>query len=89
MKTFKDRLYELRQERDLTKVDLAKRIGKSKSAITRYETGEIQPTLDVLLKLKQEFGVSLDWLAGYDEPNQKTKDVTFEQLNQIIQILNK
>jgi transcriptional regulator with XRE-family HTH domain len=97
MKTFGERMTQLREEYDMTKVEMAKRIGKSKSAITRYETGEIQPTLDVMMKLRQSFGKSLDWLAGYDtDENQQysqiiseceSSDIKPEKLQQIINVL--
>lgn len=66
MDTVTSRLIKLREDNGLTKIEMAKRIGINKSTITRYETGEMKPTLDVLIKIKQCFGVSLDWLAGFD-----------------------
>lgn len=66
MDTVTSRLIKLREDNGLTKIEMAKKIGINKSTITRYETGEMKPTLDVLIKIKQSFGVSLDWLAGFD-----------------------
>lgn len=66
MKTVGYRIMELREKYNIDKTEFAKRIGVDKSTITRYEDGDRQPTLDVLLKIKQVFGVSLDWLAGFD-----------------------
>jgi transcriptional regulator with XRE-family HTH domain len=66
MKDFKERLIELRKKYDIDQQEFAKRIGMSKSAVSRYENHNVQPTLTVMLRIKQKFGVSLDWLAGYD-----------------------
>lgn len=66
MDAITSRLIKLREDNGLTKIEMAKKIGINKSTITRYETGEMKPTLDVLIKIKQTFGVSLDWLAGFD-----------------------
>lgn len=66
MKSVGERIMELRERYSIDKTEFAKRIGVDKSTITRYEDGDRQPTLDVLLKIKQRFGVSLDWLAGFE-----------------------
>jgi transcriptional regulator with XRE-family HTH domain len=66
MKTISKRLIELREDRGLAGTDMAKRLGVNKSTITRYESGEIKPNLDMMILISQTFGVSLDWLAGFD-----------------------
>lgn len=66
MDNINSRLIKLREDHGLNKIEMAKRLGINKSTITRYEIGEMKPTLDVLIKIKQEFGVTLDWLAGFD-----------------------
>lgn len=66
MKTVTNRMVELREMHGLNKIEMAKRLGINKSTITRYETGEMKPTLDMLIKIKEVFGVSLDWIAGFD-----------------------
>jgi transcriptional regulator with XRE-family HTH domain len=60
------RIVELREAHDLTRLELAKKLGLNKSSIARYENGVIRPDLDVLLKIKSMFNVSLDWLVGDD-----------------------
>ena len=37
------------------------------SVYSRYENGKREPSIDVLLKLSQLYGVSLDYLIGNDE----------------------
>jgi transcriptional regulator with XRE-family HTH domain len=99
MKSFKERLVELKQKYDLDQKELAKRKHVSRAAISRYESGEIQPTLKVMIKIKECFGVSLDWLAGYDieERTQYTQIINEcestgiepEKLHQLINVLKK
>lgn len=60
------RLIQLKEERGLTSIEMAKKLGVNKSTITRYETGEIKPNVDMMILISQIFGVSLDWLAGFD-----------------------
>ena len=54
----------LRQVRgfDLTQEAFAKQLGISQSQLSKYERGLILPPAEVLLRVKQEFKVSVDWL---------------------------
>lgn len=66
MQTISSRIIELREKYGLSGIDLAKRLGVNKSTITRYETGEIKPNVDMMISICQSFGISMDWLAGFD-----------------------
>lgn len=61
-----DRMKELREENGLTGLEMAKKLGVNKSTVTRYETGEITPSIDMLIKIRETFGVTIDWLTGVD-----------------------
>lgn len=39
-----------------------------RDAVTRWKTGKFKPSLDVLLKITQLYGVSLNWLLTGEEP---------------------
>src|SRR3954447_11537493 len=54
----------LRQEAGLSQAGLAAAAGIHTRQITRYESGEQQPALDVGKRLAQALGVTLDELAG-------------------------
>ena len=47
---------------DVTQERFAQRLGISQSQLSKYERGLIPPAADVLLKLNQKLGVSVDWL---------------------------
>jgi transcriptional regulator with XRE-family HTH domain len=47
---------------DTSQEDFALRLGISQSQLSKYERGLIAPGADVLLRLKKQFGVSIDWL---------------------------
>jgi transcriptional regulator with XRE-family HTH domain len=61
------RLRQLRTLRGLTLVGLADTTGISKSTLSRLETGQRRPTLELLLALSQAYGVPLDDLVGAPE----------------------
>ncbi|UQX87071.1 XRE family transcriptional regulator [Jatrophihabitans telluris] len=57
----------LRQRRNITLTALAERTGISKSTLSRLETGQRRPTLELLLALSREFRVPLDDLVAAPE----------------------
>lgn len=58
-----ERIKELRKENNLTQKQLADAIGIDRSSIGKYETGT-PPSSDVLLRIAEYFGVSVDYLYG-------------------------
>lgn len=60
------RIQELRKENGLTQQELAKRINISHPQIVRYENKGVQPPADVLKRLANVFGVSIDYLVSGD-----------------------
>jgi transcriptional regulator with XRE-family HTH domain len=58
------RLRSLRQTRSLTLAALAAETGISVSTLSRLESGERRPTLELLLPLARVFGLPLDDLVG-------------------------
>ncbi len=43
--------------------DFAARIGVTQSQLSKYERGATEPPLAVLVRLSEEFDLSLDWLV--------------------------
>lgn len=62
------KLKELRKSRNLTRSQVAKRIGVSESTIGMYESGSRQPTLENLRKLAHLYKTTTDYLLDC-EPN--------------------
>ncbi|MFD9684690.1 helix-turn-helix domain-containing protein [Kitasatospora sp. NPDC059088] len=58
------RLRSAREQRGATLTGVSGATGIALSTLSRIETGRRRPTLEVLLRLAQEYGVSLDELAG-------------------------
>ena len=58
------RLRALRQERDLTLAELSEGTGISVSTLSRLESGQRKPTLELLLPLARVHQVQLDELVG-------------------------
>lgn len=58
------KIRDLREDNDLTQLECAKIAYISKNSYIRYENGEREPPLDVMIKLAEYYNVSLDYLAG-------------------------
>ena len=58
------RIAKLRQSAGMSQAELAKSINVSVSAIGMYEQGRREPSVDTLIALSREFGVSLDYLLS-------------------------
>lgn len=58
------RLRAAREQHGATLADISCATGISPSTLSRIETGRRKPTLEVVLRLAQEYAVSLDELAG-------------------------
>lgn len=61
---FCDNLKALRKQHELTQNELAEKLYVSIQSISRWETGESEPSFDVLLKIAEFFDVSTDYLLG-------------------------
>lgn len=69
---FPSRLKELRKLRNVSQVRAGEIAGITSKQIQRYEAGESEPTLSVLLALADYFNVSLDYLVGRsDDPTRR------------------
>ena len=66
MSVFSERLRQLRIDRNVTQLQLAKGIGTTDRACRRYESGENEPTLSVINAIAGYFDVSVDYLMGRD-----------------------
>ena len=59
---FPERIVALRKEKNLTQQALADKVGVHLTQIQRYESGAVQPTLDVIRRLAIALSVSADML---------------------------
>lgn len=64
MKTFNEKVYELRKESRLSQEEVAEQLNVSRQTISNWENGTAQPALDKAVELAYLFDVSLDELVG-------------------------
>lgn len=69
-----EKIKNLRVHSGMSQVQLAERLGITKSAVNAWESGTNSPSLSYIIKLAQVFGVSTDYLLGVNE--RLTVDIT-------------
>lgn len=84
-----EQIKKLRIANGLNQVQMAKQLGITKQCVSNWENNNIQPSVDMLIKLTSFFNVSSDYLLGLD--NRKYIEVsglTDEQLTHIQNVVN-
>lgn len=67
MANYRERLRELREDRDLTQADLGKILHKSQQGYNHIETGRAELKIDDLITLCRFYGVSSDYVIGLSD----------------------
>jgi len=65
MKSLGRRIRQLRGF-DVTQGEFAKTLGVSQSQLSKYERGVVAPPANILVRIKERFRVSIDWLLTGD-----------------------
>lgn len=73
--TFAECLQELREDRNISRKELAAFLNISVSTLGMYEQGRREPNIDMLIKLADYFNVSLDFLVGRSANNEERKNM--------------
>ena len=66
MNTFGQTLIDLRKEKGLGQIELAKALNVSKGIISLWENGLREPGMNSPILLSRYFGVSVDYLVGLE-----------------------
>ncbi len=70
-----NRITELRKAKKWSQDELAKKVGSSRVMIGNYKRSSNTPSIDVLLKIANEFDVSVDFLIGEGQLSTYDKEV--------------
>lgn len=61
------RIRDLREDKDLTQMQVARMLGMSQTGYSKYETGENDIPTAILIKLARFYHTSVDYLLGETE----------------------
>ena len=70
-----ERIARLREENGLTQEELSLKIGISRAALSHYEKNRRQPDYDIIRKLADFFGVSVDYVLGHTDIRETPESV--------------
>lgn len=73
-----NKIRQLREERDWTQDELAKKVDKSQKTISSWEKGRTNPKVKELHQLCEVFGCTYETLTGIK--NHDTQDITFDDI---------
>lgn len=83
------KIYELRLSFGWTQVQLANKLNITKQTVSNWENDNIQPSIDMLIKLSKIFGVSTDYLLGLTAINFINVDgLPIEFVSHLVEIIN-
>ncbi len=83
------RIKELRLARGINQVKLAEALGVTKQSVSNWENDNIQPSIEILMKLAEYFCVSTDYLLGLEEKiTLDVSNLSAEEIAHIQQIIN-
>ena len=85
-----ERIKTLRTARNLSQVELAKKLNVSKQSVSNWENNNILPSIDLIKKLAAFFSCSTDYLLEMEQEHLLLEftDLTLEQRMHIQQIIN-
>ena len=72
------RLKMARENKDLSKTEVAKALNIATSSMTYYEQGKAIPSIDKLYALADYYGVTMDWLCGRVNKNDAVLKTEFD-----------
>lgn len=80
----RNRIRELRAERDLSLMQLEQDVGISYFTLRRYELGDTEPKLETWLKLAKYFGVPVSYLQGIEDKSEPVSELEHQKSHDAI-----
>lgn len=62
-----NRIKQLRKEKNITQIRLSIELEVSQETISAYEKGKYFPSASILIRLREIFGVSIDYILGLSD----------------------
>lgn len=81
--TFLERMKELRAGKKMSQGEIARDIGVAQSTVGGWEAGNREPNIDMLVRLSEYFGVTIDYLVGRADTKNGFKIKTPSELESV------
>lgn len=80
--TFAEKLKDIRKQTGTSQEKLAEKLGVSRQAVTKWETGSGIPDIENIIAVSALFNISIDELLGNEKAHKKTSDYLFESIKE-------
>lgn len=88
MVDFGNKLKTLRLQNNLTQIQLAKKLGVTKSVISAYENSLRMPSYDILIAIAKTFKVTTDYLLGLEHKQDiDLSGLTNEEISALLNLI--
>lgn len=87
MNNFQERLTELLEDNNMSRLKLAKEINSTSTTINGYFNKDYFPTLEIAIRISKYFNISLDYLFGLSDNKENTNNNCcpfFENFNSLV-----
>lgn len=86
---FYERIKELRMSLGINQVQFARKLDVTKQCVSNWENANLQPSIDMLVRIATKFSVSTDYLLGLnDKPTLDVEGLSNEQILHIRNIID-
>lgn len=83
-KVFSERIKKLRIEKKMTQQELGNIFGLTSTGISYWESGKAIPNMEIINKLSDFFGVTIDYLIGKNEIDENNEGmILFRRAEQV------
>ncbi len=86
---FGNKIKQLRLSLGLNQVEFGRSLNVTKQSVCNWENGNIQPSIDMLIKISETYSVSTDYLLGLTKDRMiDTEGLTDRQISYIQSLIN-
>jgi transcriptional regulator with XRE-family HTH domain len=85
---FGEKIAKLKKQKKMSQIELAKVTGISRDAISKYERGDVIPSVEYAKRIADALGVSLDYLVSNDENEQTLDNEAVKRIKEIQELPN-
>lgn len=86
---FGEILQNLRKSNGMSQVELGRKLGVTKQAVSNWENNNILPSVDLLIRIAKFFSVSTDYLLEMDKRHYiEIEGLTLDEIAHIQQLIN-
>ena len=80
---FGEKISKLKKAKKMSQIELAKITGISRDAISKYERGDVSPSVEYAKRIAEALGVSLDYLVSDSEQEEALDNEAVRRIKEI------